>query len=151
MSSTAKGFTWAPIGKPISGTQILDNSIGGSKVITGDPATAGGSQSKGFMDTLGPTLLGALGLAAGYGLYKTGILNDLLPTDWQSTGGGNDAGTTDLGKPSSSILIADNPNPQVGDTVTYLADATPQPPPVQDYNNFDGFDIGGGDGGYAEC
>jgi hypothetical protein len=148
MSSTAKGFVWAPVGQPVSGTQILDNSIGGSKVISGNPATQGTSKSNSIWDTLGPVALGGLGLAAGFGLWKSGILNDILPTDFQPSGGGNDAGTLDLGKPSSSILIADNPEPQVGDTVTYLADATPQPPPVQDFNNFDGYDIGGGDGGF---
>jgi hypothetical protein len=123
-------------GGAISGTQLLDNSIGGSKIVAGVPATNGGSQSSSFWDTMGPIALGGLGLAATQELWKNGVFNDILPTDWQPKGGGNDAGDVPI-QPSNTVLYADGTpasNPQVGDTVTYVADATPpQPAPSYTY------------------
>ena len=87
--STARGFNWAPTVKVISGDQILNNSIGGTKVITGDPATAGTPKSNGFFDNLGK--YGGLALAglAAYGLYnKYG--QDFFGKDQEKQGGGND-------------------------------------------------------------
>jgi hypothetical protein len=150
-------------GSPVDGATINDNSISGSKVITGDPATQGTSQSKSFFDTLGPLLIGSLGLAvATYG-YKQGLFNDILPEDWIPKGGGNDAGETPVTPTvTTKTLLADgtydeNNTPKEGDTVAYIADATPdQPAPVDYADNYGFQDYGynnwsAGDGGYSEA
>jgi hypothetical protein len=94
-SEPSSVINWTLTGVAISGTQIEDGSLTGSKIATGDPQKTGTSQSGGFFDTLGPIGTAALVGAAGYGLYKTGILNDIIPKDFSLFGGGNDAGITD--------------------------------------------------------
>ena len=136
-SDASDSFLWSggiAGGGGVSGQQILDNSISGSKVVQGNAATNGGSQSQSFFDTLGPLALGSLGLAAMQYGWKQGIFNDILPTDWQPKGGGNDAGDIPI-EPSTTILYADGTpvsNPQVGDSIFYVADATP-PQPLPSY------------------
>jgi hypothetical protein len=122
-------------GGTIDGNQIADNSIGGSKLVSGQSATpAQPSKSNNFFDQLGPILLGSLAAAAAYSMYDKGWLGDLWPKDEPIEGGGNDADNTfvnpyttprdpDTGRP---ILTA-----QEGDMVEYVADATPiQPDPI---------------------
>lgn len=149
----------------VNGQTIADNSISGTKVMSGDAATnpqQQPSQSKGFFDTLGPTLLGGLAAAALYGGWKNGYLNDILPKDLLPSGGGNDAGQTEI---SPTVVTMDNQGevwsdirqPQEGDEVTYHMDATPpQPEPeVTAYN--EGFsdygytDWDSGGGGFEWC
>ena len=138
----------------VNGQTIADNSISGTKVITGDPATTTApSQSKGFFDTLGPILLPALGAAAGYALWNGGYLNDILPKDFLPKGGGNDAGQTAI---SPTVVTMDNQGevwsdirqPQEGDEVRYHMDATPPQPDPYDYYADNGWgDYPGGDYG----
>ena len=94
-SDASAVVNWTLTGVAISGTQIEDGSLTGAKIATGDPQKTGTSQSGGFFDTLGPIGTAALVGAAGYGLYKSGILNDIIPKDFSLFGGGNDAGITD--------------------------------------------------------
>jgi len=148
-SLISEAFTWTnlfSVTTPINGSQILDNSIPGTKVTTGDAATQGTSQSKGFFDTMGPLLLGGLGLAAvNYG-YKQGIFDSLLPADFLPKGGGNDAGGTPV-SPTTTLLAEDGTPiaaPQQGDTVQIVADATPDPGPLSDYSDFSDYSGGGG-------
>jgi hypothetical protein len=127
-------FVWSNTQTVVLGSQVLDGSIGGSKIVPPASNTTP-SQSKGFFDTLGP----ALGLSAaagiGYYLYKNpeflGGAKDAAPE-----GGGNDSGTRSI--TPSTILKAENSDgdpvdtPKQGDNITITADATPpQEPPAQ--------------------
>lgn len=147
-------WTAEQAGSPVNGAKIQDNSISGSKVISGDPATVGGSQSKGFFDTMGPLLIAGLGAAAiGYG-YKQGVFDGVLPDFLLNKGsGGNDAGSTVI-DPSAITRFADangNPTdtPSVGGFMTTVLDATPlQDSPIQVAQNdglFGGLFSGWGD------
>lgn len=146
-SDASPVLVWTAESKKVSGTQIEDGTLTGSKVVTGDPQKVGQSDSGGFFDTLGPIALAGLGAAATYGLWKNGSLNDLLPKEWTPAGGGNDVGTEDLGKPEGSYLWADISEPEIGDEVTYYMDATPDPGPVYDYFSYDDYDVGWFDSG----
>lgn len=137
----------------IPGYTIKDGSISGSKVITGDPATVGTSASPGFFDTLGPLAFAGLGLAAiNYG-YKNGVFDGLLPDSWKAKGGGNDEGDTQVDP--TTTMTYDNgltaSNPQVGDSVTIVADSTPsQSSPPQTYADNGFNDYGGGGDSYFD-
>ena len=137
-SAASAAFTWTPSDRVVNGADILDNSIAGSKVITGAPATAGTPQGTGFFDNLGSIALLSLGSAAVYYGYKQGVFDDILPEEW---GTGYDGGIqnrefdpTFWGE--EYLLEA-----QVGDVYEYVADATP---PVEDwagYANFEEYDV----------
>lgn len=125
---------------PVDGRTILDHTIGGSKVITGDAATQGTSASPGFFDNLGKVALAGLGAASAYAMFnKYG--SEFFGKDQTIEGGGNDGSTTmDNQGPT---LWTDNNNPQIGDEVTMYADVTPQPGPPSDYANFSDYGFGG--------
>lgn len=132
-SPVSSPVTWAPnINGTLSGSQILDNSISGSKVVTGNPATTGQPGSKGFFDTLGPIALGGLGLAGAYYAYTNGLFDaDKVPAvihDYSDyaystdnlSGGGQGGGTQD-NTVTQDVIYTDNQGnpvdtPQVGDT-----------------------------------
>lgn len=88
-------FNWVLSNPPVSGDTILDNTIGGSKVITGQ-TNNNGSKSKGFFSTLGPILIGGLAVAAIGGLFKKGGSKNKTPKNLLEGVGwaGNDYGTT---------------------------------------------------------
>lgn len=140
-SDASVAFTWAPTGRRITGTEIDDNSIGGSKIISGDPDKTGQSGNTGFFDTLGDVALAGLGAAAVYYGYKKGVFNDILPKEWIPEGGGNSAGQED--KVNSPYIWTEyNGNYNVGDEVVYVADATPYPGDnLRQYANFNDFDV----------
>ena len=75
-SEVSDPWVWDPIIPPnsVPGTSVVDNTIGGSKVISGDPATTGQPQQAkpGFFDSLGPVAFGGMGLAAMYYGYTKG-------------------------------------------------------------------------------
>ena len=121
----------------IDGANILDNTISGSKVISGDPAKIGTSQSKGFFDTLGPWATAGLGAATLYAGYKKGWFDDIVPKVEGIFGAGNDEGTIEL----EPTIWSDRQNPNEGDEVWYTADATPDPGPVADNANFWDFEL----------
>jgi hypothetical protein len=98
----------------INGADILDNSISGAKVISGDPTQVGSAASGSFFDTLSGTALASLGLAAAYQAYKNGWIPG-FPKAEVPKGGGQGGGETD----TVTTLVADDPTPDVGDTVTY--------------------------------
>lgn len=131
------GLDWAPSGSPISGKSILDNSISGSKVISGDPpGTTPPSQNKGFFDTLGPIALASLGAAGAWYGYKKGIFDGLLPDDWKSGGGGNDGGDEEGTVKPKMWWQTTESNPQEGGSYRLVADATPdQPDPYNTATN----------------
>lgn len=136
---------WQVAGQAVSGTQILDHSISGSKVIEG--GTSKGSQSNGFFETLGPIALAGLSAATLYAGYKKGWFGDTKPKEDPLEGGGNDEGY-DAMNPN---LWTDNQTPQIGDTVTYYADATPDPGDIAQYANFDDYDTYPGDSGFEQA
>lgn len=124
-------ITWTLSGGPVSGFDILDNSISGSKVISGDPATTGKPGSPGFFDTLGAVALPALGLAAMWAINKYGT--DLFGKDETPTGGGNEAGGFD---PYVDLRI-NTAQAQVGDTVTAFVSVNKGGGDLSDWLNFD--------------
>lgn len=142
-----KAFSWKPktVG-PIDGSRIIDNSIGGSKVISGDPAKTGQSDSGGFMDNLGKIALVGLAGAAAYGLWnKYGA--GLFGRDEDAGGGG--------GIPEYQETYDDNgsgyfwSNRQLADNneyVDYYYDATPPQPEPYTYMA----DVGFSDYGYSD-
>jgi hypothetical protein len=142
-SDAAHFGTWAPTGSPITGTQILDNTISGSKVISGDPPGSPNppSQNPGFFQSLAP--YATLGLAAmtGYSLYKK-YGNDLF-------GKGDDPNAEQVdGEPETIEPTVvpkvverangdpvppeeqENATPQEGDKVETVVDNTPPQPSV---------------------
>jgi hypothetical protein len=156
-----RAFRWTPSGGntinsgPIDGTYILNGSIGGSKIISGDPATVGTKQSNGFFDNLGTYAMVALAGATAYGLWnKYGA--GLFGSDDTEQGGGNDgipnpfnqfflrAETIPINDDYEPIMIAEENSP-----TRFLFDTTlPQPEPYLVAQN-DGFDIFGD--GWAEA
>ena len=141
-SDVSQPIVWTPIlpNGSIDGGSIADGSISGSKVVTGDPATAGQpNQSKpNFIDTLGKASLIALGLGATYYGYQNGWFGgDNAPKDGFVGGFGDGQGQD----PSITTMFADNSSPNIGDTVTYTVATSP------DYGSvFDNIgDFGGGD------
>ena len=154
----ARGFTWAPRGKAVDGAAILDGTIGGSKIVSGDPATQGGSQSNGFMDNLGKIAMYGLAGVAAYSLFnKYG--SKLFGSGEAVRGGGNDEGTTSMEE--SGYFWSDYEDQsgayyEEGDTMEYVYDATPpqdEPYTVMadvgfsDYG-YDDWDFG--DGGWSD-
>lgn len=147
--STASGFVWKPTGKPVSGANLIDGSISGTKIVTGDTATQGTPASKGFFDNLGPIALAALAGATAYGLWnKYG--GQLFGSDEAPAGGGNGAGTQSMD--GSIWTWSDIQEPSVGQDVLYTFDATPPQPNPYTFmadNGFSGYgdsswDFGGG-------
>jgi hypothetical protein len=138
-SDASTAFVWAPSTGRISGTQIDDDSIAGSKVISGDPQKTGGD-SGGFFDSLGDIALLGLGAASIWYANEQGWFGEKEePYLWAGKGGGNEYGndTTVAG-----LLWSDNPEPAVGDTVTYYADATPYPgDDLYQYASFNDYDV----------
>ena len=131
-------------GGTIDGTQIADNSIGGSKLVSGQSATpAQPSKSNSIFDQLGPVLLASLAAATAYGAYKY-LGADYFGSDDDVQGGGNDNQPTEtFVNPYTTPRDPDTGQPilqaKEGDMVEYVADATPpQPDPVQVADN-DGF------------
>jgi hypothetical protein len=108
-SNASAALNWQPTGGPVSGFDILDNSIGGSKIISGDPEKTGEQESGGFFDNLGPIALSGLGLAAAYWLFENQFGSADTPK-----GGGKGGGSTD---PYVDLRI-NTAQAQVGDTVT---------------------------------
>jgi hypothetical protein len=154
-----RAFHWTPtgVGGVVNGSQILDGSIGGSKIIPGNPTTQGTPSSNGFFDNLGKIALGGLGLAAGYALLNYTGFNPFGSGQSIKGGGSGDDGiiTNPDQKPqldASAIPVDDNYQPvQTADAGTsmILVDTTPpQPDPIQVASD-DGFDTGGD--GYAEA
>jgi len=158
-SEASDSFSWsggAAGGGGISGLQLLDNSISGSKVV--QPASSqqsGTSQSKGFFDTLGPLGMIGLGGAAAYYAYKY-LGGDNYGKDDNINGGGNDNGIFMI-NPTNTIQTTDGTpisNPQVGDSYVMVADATPpQPLPAQTYadNGFSDYSgVSSGDSSFSD-
>lgn len=106
-------LSWSPTAGPVDGKDILDNSIPGSKVTTGDPAKVGQPDSGNFFDGLTNAVLAGLGAAAAYYLFQKGVA--AFGKDEEPRGGGRGGGTT----PNTVTLVADATNAQVGDTVTW--------------------------------
>jgi hypothetical protein len=156
-----RAFRWTPSGGntvnsgPIDGTYILNGSIGGSKIITGDPANVGTAQSNGFFDNLGTYAMVALAGATAYGLWnKYGA--GLFGSDDTEQGGGNDGIPNPFNTPymrAEMIPVDGFFDPiQFADAdtdINFLFDTTlPQFEPYQVAQN-DGFDIFGS--GWAEA
>lgn len=141
-SDASDAFTWTIVSGTLSGTQIDDDSISGSKVISGDPAKTGTSQSNGFFDTLGKTATLALGLSSAWAMYKK--YGKEMPKLWDGNGAGNDQGQQES---IPNIWPAEDPSQagipvyRVGDTITLIGDATPPIGDLDDYANFDGYDV----------
>jgi hypothetical protein len=148
--NSTSSFTWSTTGTAVTGTQILDGTISGSKVTTGDPQKTGGSNSGGFFDTLGTTALVGLGAAAAYAGYKKGYFDDFLPDFLKTPAGGNDAPPNDdvfdpnvaMNDPNTGEPYGDDNQPQPGDEFVVVADVTPDPGSIasDEYINFDGYD-----------
>lgn len=129
-SQASLPITWTLSGGPVSGFDILDNSIGGSKIISGDPATTGKPGSPGFFDTLGAVALPALGLAAMWAINEYGT--DLFGKDEKPTGGGRESGDFD---PYVDLRI-NTAQAQVGDTVTAFVSVNKGGGDLSDWINF---------------
>jgi hypothetical protein len=137
-SDPSTALVWEQQGQIYNGTQIADRSLTGTKVTTGDPQKQGQAESGGFFDTLGPVAGLALGGLSAYALYKKYGL-PTFGTEESAEGGGNDASLLDYFRPK---MWTDDPvdTASVGDTITYVADATPDPGPIENYANFNGYD-----------
>ena len=148
--NSTSSFTWTTTGTVVTGNQVLDGTISGSKVTTGDPQNTGGSNSGGFFDTLGKVGLVGLGAAAAYVGYKKGIFDNLLPDFLTSPAGGNDAPPNNdvfdpnvaMNDPNTGEPYGGDNQPNPGDEITVVADVTPDPGPIsgEDNINFDGYD-----------
>jgi hypothetical protein len=138
-SDASTAFTWTPAGDRISGTQIDDNTIAGSKVISGDPQKTGGD-SGGFFDSLGNIALAGLGAASIWYANEQGWFGEKEePYLWAGNGGGNEYGNDTA---VAGLVWSDNSEPAVGDTVTYYADATPYPgDDLYQYASFNDYDV----------
>lgn len=153
-SDPSEELPWVLIvGGIVDGNQLLDNSIGGSKLVSGQSANPEQpSKSGNIWDQLGPVLGGSLAAAAAYGMYQKGWLDDLWPSDEPIRGLGNDEWEypvnpyfTPRDSNGNPILTA-----EAGDTIEWVADVTPvQPDPFtyasnvgfEDYG-FDSWDSG---------
>jgi len=138
----------------IDGANILDGSISGSKIVQGNP-TSSPSSNKSFWNTLGEVSALSLGAAALYVGYNNGWFNSLLPKNLQSGGlggAGNDGGDLPIAPPDGGPPLVPKQvagdgslqdisgNPQQGQQIVMVADATPPLPPVTDNLNFQGYD-----------
>ena len=149
-------FEWAPVGIPVDGANIYDNSIAASKLVTGDPVKPDGSQASaqdrgGFFDKMGPALLAGLAAASLYGGYKKGWFDGLFGEEEEQSDWNYDDGYYDN---YQYTTWSDIQEPQQGDTVTYTYDATPyQPDPYYEYQTTGfsdyGYDSGGGDSWFS--
>ena len=160
-SDLAGPFEWTQTmaGGNILGGSVADNSIGGSKVISGDPATTGKPESPGFFDTLGPIALGGLGLAGLYYGYTNGwfdgekapeeiwVNNDSPVTRSLFAGGGFGGGGQDNTVTQDVAYLDSNgdptDSPQVGGTQIINVAVNENYDTPDNYANWD--DIGGGD------
>lgn len=142
-SDASTAFTWAGgTAGPVNGTQILDNTIPGSKVISGDPATQGTSQSTGFFDTLGKVAVGGLALASAWSLSKKFGFDPgkLFNGDGAGNDGGEQQPVPDL-YPKQPNYADTLPIYKVGDSITLVGDSTPPIGSINNYANFDGYDV----------
>jgi len=147
-SDPSAAIAWSSTATVIQGQQVLDGSIAGSKVVT---PTSNNQSSPSFFSQLGPILGASAGLLGASYLYNKGYLNDILPgflgKDLATPPGEAppvDPGifgptTTTRGLQASNGQPTNNPQP--GDTLEIVADATPQPPDVYDSSvyNFDDY------------
>ena len=135
-SDASIALVWESEKKAVSGTQVNDNSLPGTKVTTGDPQKTGQAQSGGFFDTLGPIAgVGLLGFTA----WAAGKKLGLFGKEEDNEGGGNTPGIIDTFAPKMWSTQATN-EIEPGDEVTWVADATPEPGPIENYANFNGYD-----------
>ena len=131
-SDLSDPFVWSVenAGGNVNGRSIADNSIPGSKVISGDPATTGQKSSGGFFDNLSNiALLGLGGLATWYA-YDQGWFGDAPKVLWDAVdepvtrslfaGGGKGGGNEDSTVTQDVAYVDQNgdpvTNPKVGDT-----------------------------------
>lgn len=142
--SDAVSYVWAPLGSPISGESIYDNTITASKIVTGDPAKADQPQQrKGFFDEMGPLLLAGLASASLYSGYKEGWFDGLFGTEQSDEIWNYESGQYEDWNYTS---WSDIQNPGFGDEVNYYYDATPFQPDPFDYYQ----DVGFSDYGYDD-
>ena len=149
-SDVSQPVSWTSSGTVILGSQTLDGSIAGSKVV---PPASNNQSSPSFFSQLGPALAaGAGGLALYYG-YTNGWFskptdtkidtNNVTPPDGTAVATDNSVSQpTIVATTSDPTTGADTTSdPQPGDIQTIVADATPQPPPVDDpsVDNFDDY------------
>lgn len=146
----------------IDGASILDNSISGSKVISGDPATTGqaNQQKPSFFDNLGPLAAISLGLFGANYAYKQGwfdgekapaIMWDALgnPVENVAMGGGEGGGTQVAETTMASTYYDDQGNyydqPQEGlyQEIQVASNEVYDTP--DSYSNFDDVPDAGGD------
>jgi hypothetical protein len=134
-------FVWAPIGKPVTNEQIYDNTITGSKVVTGDPAKEKPAERKGFFDEMGPLLIGGLAAASLYGGYKKGWFDDLFPSESNGNDWNYESG--DYAQVQDIQIWSDIVEPNAGQQLTYNFDVTPvQPEPYSYFQNVGFTDYG---------
>jgi hypothetical protein len=143
-TNASAGFVWSTTGTSVSGTQIIDNTIGGSKVVSGDPQKTGASDSGGFFDTMGKTALIGLAGAAAYAGYKQGLFDTLPDIFKDEGGGGNDPAIND--DVDTSVWAINQNGEEInsaepGDDVTFVTDTTAQPDSIEFYADFDGYDF----------
>jgi hypothetical protein len=135
-SDASIALVWESEKKAVSGTQINDNTLPGTKVTTGDPQKTGQAGNTGFFDTLGPIAgIGLVGLTA----WAAGKKLGLFGKEEVNEGGGNTPGIIDTFAPKMWSTQATN-EIQPGDEVTWVADATPEPGPIENYADFNGYD-----------
>jgi hypothetical protein len=164
-SEVSDVWQWDPVIPPNSviGVSVVDNTVSGTKVISGDPATTGQPASKGFFDTLGPIAFGGLGLAAAYYGYKYFTDGARVPapiydysenytyesSGQDNSGGGEGAGSQPTMTTLDTIYTDNNGNPvddpQPGDIQEIQVAASPIYDEPQAYTNFDDYPDAGGD------
>ncbi len=135
-SNASTAFVWT-LQPTTDGSQIKDDTITGNKVSEGDPGLVGQSGSGNFFDGLGSTALAGLGAAAGYYLYQQGQLP--WPKEQSVFGGGVE--------PISQPTVVDTwveynsypNNPQVGETIEFVVDVTPDPGYIENYTSWGSF------------
>lgn len=153
-STISEPFVWegsatSAVG-PIDGGRIIDNSIGGSKVETGDPATQGQpNQSKpSFFDNLAPLAIASLGSLAISQANKRGWFDGIFSPKEDNPETPDDAGDV-FATPTIYASYEDEngdptSTPQEGGYQTIEVAASPQyDEPPSYYASWD--DVGGGD------
>jgi hypothetical protein len=126
-SNPSNALVWSPTGGPVSGFDILDDTITGSKIKSGDPAKQGEKDSGGFFDTMGPIAIAGLGLATAWALWEKG-----LPTFGKGEtpkGSGEGNGADD---PYINLRI-DKAQAQVGDDITFTVNTSPNYGDINQY------------------
>lgn len=151
-STASQLVSWSSSGTVVYGSQTLDGTIAGSKVVP--PATNSNSNSSGFAGTLGLAAAGIGALGLGYG-WNQGWFNGILPKWLQPNPAtpGNDQGIDPgIMAPTVTPKVLDastgqpTDNPQPGDTQVVVADATPQPN-LDDSSNFNDYSVASNDSG----